>query len=401
MKRIAQMASALLCCAAAFAASGAAGAGTKNQSPPIDDKAVTAFIDKALVEKHIPGISAALIVDGDVIWAKGFGVADIASQRPVTPETLFVMASVSKTVVAAALMHAVEHHALSLDADINTYLPFPVRNPHFPDAIITARQLATHTSSINDGPLYYGPVSYHYGGDNPIPLGSFLAAYLTPGGQYYDAEHNFLAQAPGKKWQYSNVGAGLEAYVVESATGMRFEQYCAKNIFEPLGMVATAWHQRDVDMTRHAIPYAAVEGQFFPIQHFGLATWPDGGLRTTTLDLARFVGMIAQGGTLHGVQILSSATVHEMLARQAVTIERAGLSSDTHAQAIIWRIDGFENGTPTRYSHGGADPGAATWATFDLAKHIGVVVFANTSANKGVGDTFDTIVDLLFKATHR
>jgi CubicO group peptidase (beta-lactamase class C family) len=297
-------------------------------------------------------------------------------------------------------MHAVEHQALDLDADINTYLSFPVRNPHAPDVSITPRQLATHTSSIIDSPLYYGPVSYHFGGDNPIPLGSFLAGYLTSGGQYYDAEHNFLTQAPGTKWQYSNVGAGLEAYVIESATHMRFEQYCAKNIFEPLGMVSTGWHQRDVDITRHAIPYADVEGMLVPLEHFGLATWPDGGLRTTTLDLARFVGMIVQGGTLHGVQILKSATVHDMLARQPLPLEVGGPPA-SHVQAIFWRIDGFKDGQPTRYSHGGADPGAATFVIFDLAKHVGVVMFANTSSNKGVGETFDGVVDLLFKATHR
>jgi CubicO group peptidase (beta-lactamase class C family) len=381
----------------AMAAIGAS-AGSKPELQ-IDDKAVTSYIEKALPEQHIPGLSAALIVDGDVVWAKGFGLADVASQSPVTPETLFVMASVSKTIVAAALMYAVEHRALELDADVNKYLPFRVRNPHSPDAIITARQLATHTSSIIDSPVYYGPVSYHFGGDNPIALGSFLAAYLTPGGQYYDAEHNFLDQAPGTKRQYSNVGAGLEAYVIESATGVRFEQYCAKNIFEPLGMVATAWHQRDVDMSRHAIPYADVEGMSVPLQHFGLATWPDGGLRTTTLDLARFVGMIMQGGTLHGVQVLNGATVHDMLARQS--IERSVSSSDKHAHAIFWQIDDPKDGAPTRYSHGGADPGAATYATFDPAKHVGVVVFANTSPNKGVGATIDNIVDLLFKATRR
>lgn len=183
--------------------------------------------------------------------------------------------------------------------------------------------------------------------------------------------------------------------------GLQLFKYCAKNIFEPLGMIATAWHQRDVDMTRHAIPYADVEGMLVPLQHFGLATWPDGGLRTSTLDLARFVGMLIQGGTLHGVRIPNTATIHDLLARQPATIESGGRPSNSHAQAIVWRIDEFKDGVPTRYSHGGADPGAAIFVTFDIAKHVGVVVFANTGSNKGVGATFDGVVDLLFKATHR
>ena len=109
-----------------------AAAAASTASDAIDDKPIDASIEKALREQHIPGLAAALIVDGGIAWAKGFGVADVASQRAVTPDTLFVMASVSKTVLAAAMMHAVEHGHLSLDSDINSFLPFPVRNPGFP-----------------------------------------------------------------------------------------------------------------------------------------------------------------------------------------------------------------------------------------------------------------------------
>ena len=283
----------------------------------IDEGPLAKFIEGQLAERHIPGMAAAVVVDGDVVWAKGFGYADLGTKQPVTPDTLFVMASVSKTMVAAALMHAVEHGRLSLDADINTILPFPVRNPHFPDAAITARHLATHSSGIVDNDKFYGsPASYHFGGDNPISLGAFLAAYLTPGGEFYDGKENFSNNAPGSKWQYSNVSAGLAGYVVESASGMPFDAYCRKYIFDPLGMVNTGWHQRDVDMSRHATPYANLEGEFVPYRHYGLATWPDGGLRTTVLDLGRFVGMIMEGGSLHGVSIMKPSTVQAMLEPQ-------------------------------------------------------------------------------------
>lgn len=208
--------------------------------------------------------------------------------------------------VAVALMHAVDNGKLSLDKDINTIFPFSVQSPYFPHAVITARHLATHTSGVLDNEQSYSsPISYHYSGDNPVSLGAFLAAYFTPGGAFYDDKANFANRMPGVKWEYSNIGAGLAGYVIEAVTGMPFDGYCKKSIFDPLGMASTRWHQTDVDMRRHATPYAYTDRQFVPYQHYGLATWPDGGLRTTVLDLGRFLGMIMEGGSLHGVNIVN------------------------------------------------------------------------------------------------
>jgi CubicO group peptidase (beta-lactamase class C family) len=368
----------------------------------IDEAQLANFIEDRVAEQHIPGLAAAVVVDGDVVWAKGFGYADLGARRPVTPDTLFVMASVSKTMVAAGLMHAVEHGALGLDTDLSTILPFPARNPHFPKVAITARHLATHTSGIIDNDkLYGGPASYHYGGDNPISLGAFLAAYLTPGGEIYDEKENFSGNLPGTKWQYSNVGAGLAGYAVESATGMSFDAYCRKYIFDPLGMVNTGWHQRDVDMSRHAIPYAYKDGQFVPYRHYGLATWPDGGLRTSVVDLGRFLGMIMEGGSLHGVTILKPASVQSMLKPQGMTVVREGVPAGSVEQAIFWIKSSGPNGEPPRYQHSGGDPGTSTFVAFEPDKHVGVLVFANTDGTKAVDDSLREIMNRLFKATKR
>ena len=367
----------------------------------IDDKPVRASIEKALREQHIPGLAAALVIDGDVAWAQGFGVADVATQRAVTPDTVFVMASVSKTVIAAAMMHAVEHGTLSLDADINSVLPFPVRNPHFPAAGITLRELATHTSGIIDGPVYLSPASYYFGGDNPISLGAFLAAYLTPGGKFYDADQNFSQSAPGVKWEYSNIGAALAALTIDSATGIPFDAYCRRYLFEPLGMVDTGWHQRDVDMRRHATPYAVADGHFVPYPHYGLATWPDGGLRTTVIDFGRFLGMLMQGGTLHGVTVLKAASIQTMLASQSVTVVRKGPPARTISQSLFWISDGVPDGQPKRFRHSGGDPGATTEVVFDPQQRVGVIVFTNADPTHEIGASLGEIVDLLFKAAHR
>jgi CubicO group peptidase (beta-lactamase class C family) len=372
-------------------------------SPPtstVEEQPIIAFIEKAITEHHVPGMAVSLVRDGDVVWAKGFGLADIRANRPVNPDTLFVMASVSKTLIAAALMHAVQNHRLTLDADIDSWLPFPVRNPNFPDTKITLRQLATHSSGIIDNyTIYGGPDNYHDGGDNPTSLGAFLAAYLVPGGAYFSTQ-NFAARRPGSQWQYSNVGAALAGFVIESATGMPFDVYCHKFIFEPLGMVNTGWHQREVEMERHAIPYRSVDGQFVPHAHYGLATWPDGGLRTTVLDLSRFAAMILQGGALNEVTLMKPATVEAMLASQGVAMEHPGIPKGTREEAIFWQRSTQPDGS-VRLQHGGSDPGAATMVVLDPKKHVGALVFVNTDPTDVVADDMSKIVDMLFQASGR
>ena len=128
-------------------------------------------------EAGIVGLGAAIIVNKKVVWMKGYGFADKEHGVPFTPDTIMNIGSISKTFTGVALMRAVQEGKLSLDEDINTYLPFKVINPFFPNERITLRQLATHTSGITDRwSIYEG--TYHYGGDSPEPLGEFLKELL-------------------------------------------------------------------------------------------------------------------------------------------------------------------------------------------------------------------------------
>ena len=90
------------------------------------------------------------MADGRIVWSRGYGWANIASAAPVTPDTDFMLASISKTVMATAAMQAVEDGLLALDADVNAVLPFAVRNPGHPAVPITLRRLLTHTASLRD-----------------------------------------------------------------------------------------------------------------------------------------------------------------------------------------------------------------------------------------------------------
>src|SRR5712675_1456396 len=102
----------------------------------------------------VPGLAAAVVKNGRIVCTATAGLANIEENRPVTPDTLFLIASVSKTITATAVMQLYDERKFQLDDDINRYLPFTVRIPASPSAPITFRQLLNHTSSIKDNTTY-------------------------------------------------------------------------------------------------------------------------------------------------------------------------------------------------------------------------------------------------------
>jgi CubicO group peptidase (beta-lactamase class C family) len=252
----------------------------------------------ALMETHrIPGAVAVVVRDGGVALAKGYGLADLASGRPVDPErTLFRVASVSKLFVATAVMQLVEQGKLELDADVNQTLR-DFRVPAAFGAPVTLRRLLTHTAGFDDRHLgTAAPLAAE-----PVPLARYLAARLPP-----------RVMPPGDLISYSNHGYGLAGHLVELASGVPFEAYVQREIFAPLGMA----HSRfgfDAPAPRDlARPYALRGGRHEDLDYDRLRFSPAGALVTTGADIARF--MLAQLGLgrLGDARILAEPTALEM-----------------------------------------------------------------------------------------
>ena len=176
---------------------------------------------------NMPGLGFASVRGDSVVYMDAMGYANMLEQKPFTPQTRMVIASVSKTFIATAVMQLREQGKLGLDDDISRYLPFEVRNPHFPNDSITVRMLMTHTASITDA-AYRSDVFYLFGyTDYPESIGSFLTNYLTPEGAYHDpmlySEHK-----PGTEYSYSNVAYTL-AYLVERISALITKPVPSKN----------------------------------------------------------------------------------------------------------------------------------------------------------------------------
>ncbi|WP_426284546.1 serine hydrolase domain-containing protein [Luteibacter sp. E-22] len=353
----------------------AAGAQTAPPSPP-DLSALDAMVMKRMTDAGMVGVGAAIIVDKKLVWMKGYGYADRERGTPFTPATVMNIGSISKTVTGTAMMLAVEEGKLSLDEDINTYLPFKVVNPYFPTVPITLRQLATHTSSISDRwPVYKN--TYHYGGDSPVKLGDFLANYFDKGGTDY-AEDNFVKHKPGTYREYSNIGAGLAGFIVERAVGEPLNTYTRRRIFAPLKMDDTAWFLSEVKPSKHARLYVSQMDLAIPIEPYGGTTYPDGGVRTSVADLSKLFMMILDNGKLGDVRVLKEGSVRAMRTLQFNASNKPdNVKLDEKNAGLFWE----SKFNMTRIGHGGMDPGLKTEMLSSLSGDIGVVLFTNTSVD--------------------
>ncbi len=337
------------------------------------DQDVDSGFMRAMQAAKVPGAALLVIRDGQIDKTNAYGLADPRTGQRVTPDTLFTIASISKTVTATALMTLYEQGKFALDDDINLYLPFAVRNPNFPDAPITFRMLLTHTSSIRDSRVYnrqYTLLQKPVLPDSPIPLGEYLYDYLTPAGKWFHPKNNFLKQPPGTRYIYSNTGFGLVGYLTELISGMPFSAYCKKAVFTPLGMEQTAWHYKDVDTNRMAVPYGYnnLLRQPKPIGFYGYPTYPDGALKTSVNEYARFLSIfINEGKTFEGKPFLQPETVKEMLTLHSYP----GMSSGEKSVGLAWHHGRMF------YQHTGGDPGIFTIVIFDPAARQGAVLFTN------------------------
>lgn len=366
-----------------LAGAGCAGQTTQSQETPaatlspavpssfddVSPAGLDAYIQAKMKVAHVPGLAACVVSDGEIVWARGYGWANVEKRRPVTPDTGFMLASISKTFVATAVMQQVEAGTLSLDADVNTYLPFPVRNPKHPDDPITLRQLLTHTSSVRDYmPVWYGKNDlYTYGQDSPVPLDAFLEGYLTTGGSYWNRK-DYSRFAPGKNYEYSNVGVDLAAYVVESVTGTPFDQYCATQVFAPLGMNTTSYMLEGLDRSALAMPYrhASGPGKYRAYGHYSYPDYPCGQARSSVSQLGRFLASYTSDGTYQGVQLLKPESVAEILRPQ---------TSLYRGQGLAWYRERVRG--PKVLGHQGGDSGVCTFMFFDEKTGDGAIVLTN------------------------
>ncbi|MEX0754627.1 MAG: serine hydrolase domain-containing protein [Actinomycetota bacterium] len=314
---------------------------------------------------RVPGLAFAVTRGNEVAWTSALGFANVHKQRRATPDTPFMLASVSKTVTGVAAMQAVQDGLVDLDADVDDVLPWSVRNPEHPNDPITLRQLLTHTSSMRDDWSVY--TRFYTRGDSPVPLGGFLRRCLTSDGDL--SGRWFQPVRPGRRYRYCNQGVALAGFIVEAASGTPFDTWCEDRIFDPLGMRATSWHLAGLRREKVAMP-SRWDGpdDWTAYGQYGYPDYPDGQLRSSARSLARFLAaFVGFGRSAHGVRILDRDLARHMRREQVPSLE--------YGQGLIWYRIAMRGRTVL--GHTGGDSGVSTRMFFRPADRRGSLVLAN------------------------
>lgn len=333
------------------------------------DAAWQTALSATFASSGLPGYCA-IQIDAEHTRCFADGYAQKPS-RAYTWSTRQPVGSVSKTFIGLALAQLQHDKTLDLDAPIERYLSWRVRNPYFPNVPITLRQLATHTSSIRDRTAAYA-TSYVPRDSESASLGEFLQRYLdanarpTKGNKSEPRYQrlNFMRAAPGNTYEYSNIGAALAAYVIEVKLEMPFARYVEKNILSPVGM-QSSFHAGASDAQLH-------QSGGSTIKPYRLITYPDGGLIASCNDLARYLDQILAANAGRD-SVLDSEAVRQMLAPQFLGKRPAKLPPKITDHGLFWEIRGDKVG------HSGSDPGVTALVALDPKKARASVQLTNVN----------------------
>lgn len=323
------------------------------------------LIQQQMEQDQIPSLVAGIIKEDSLVWQQSYGYHDQENQEAPTSQTIYHLASISKTFTAVAALQLYEQGKLDLAQDINLYLPFPIRNPNFPDQPITARMLLTHTSSLawptnEENPQF----NDRFSGDSAMPLAEWIPAYLIPNGDKY-LSITWQQNAPGSTVQYTNVGLALLGYLVEVISGQNFARYCQDHIFGPLQMSHSGFLLSDVDTNLLATLYFEES----VIEPYSVPHYPASMVKSSLEDLSHFLIAVMNGGVYAGIRILQEQTVQEML-RIQVPAARLG---------YIWQY--VDNGW---VGHNGGYWGVTSNFDFHPEKRVGVILLTNTNGKESL-----------------
>ncbi len=269
------------------------------------EPASTTKLADRMAALHVPGVSIAVIHDGKIEWARGFGVTRIGGPG-VTPDTLFQAASISKPVAAMAVLHIVESGKLDLDADVNQYLKsWKVPASKFTEnAKVTLRELLSHTA----GMTVHGFPGYASGA--PIPT----LVQILNGEKPANTPAIFVDTVPGTNWRYSGGGFVVAQLLLQELTGQPFPKMMHDLVLAPAGMARSTYEQ--------PLPQNRISEAAMPYQRNGEAviggphTYPEmapAGLWTTPSDLARYAIEIQKDLAGKSGGVISQAMAREML----------------------------------------------------------------------------------------
>lgn len=295
---------------------------TSSEAPAPTLSGVGAAMAEMIAKNEIAGAVTLVVSKDRILHLESTGFADVAAKRPMTPDALFWIASMTKPVTGVAVLMLQDEGKLSVTDPVAKYLPEfgALKTPSGKPANLTITQILTHTSGLGEAT---GPAA-----EQAHTLADLVPIWLAAPMQY----------EPGEKWKYTQSGINAASRIVEVVTGMTFDAFVQKRIFDPLGMKDTTFYPTDAQRARLATAYAknkdsgALEA-VPPRTDFGTRARPpqgNGGLYSTGPDYARFCQMLLDGGTFDGRRYLSAEAMKLLSTPQTGDLPTGFFQSDTY-----------------------------------------------------------------------
>ena len=345
-------------------------------------KTATRKLDAALADmiggygEKVPGLAVIVYKNGREVYRNMMGNRFLSPRNknwnlPVTSESRFRVASISKIFTATGYMKLVEEGKINLDEDVSRYLGFTLRNPSYPNRIITSWMLLSHTSSLRDYPTPY------------VPFKSNVKSFFT------SADCWTRGKAPGSYFSYCNLNFVLLATIMEKVSGQRFDKYITKNVLKPLDIkgsfnlrdfsssdlqkMGTLYRKTKGESGRYYaqiddrpidLPSASLLSSYRPGTNAGIFS-PQGGLRISPEELAHMLQMLMNQGSYKGREVLKPATV-QLMEKQVWKYDPLTPNGDIENSCIE------SYGLPLEYFSGnGSTRPAPNRPDFDLVGHLG------------------------------
>jgi len=348
----------------------------------------TAAIQQIMQENPVMGLSVAVVKNNKIIYTQSFGLKDAETNTPLSNENIFRIASISKSFSATAIMQLVEAKKLSLDQDVSELIGFKVRNPKFPETVITLRLMLSHLSSINDSQGYFSLDSI-----NPAKSDNWNNCY-----------NNY---EPGKGYVYCNLNFNIIGTIIEKVSGERFDTYIQNHILKPLQLYG-GYYVNGLDKSKFATIYEyqpdaskfvvspnayapkTTEVAAYQMGYSAPIFSPTGGMKISAQDLATYMMMHANYGKYNGVRIISKKS-SKLMQTVVSDVARYGFALETPGSII----DGEK-----LIGHTGSAYGLFSAMFFNPQEKYGIVVISNgchPGETKGYNNVIRKTVNALYQ----
>ncbi len=350
----------------------------KKAEKPVNLKGFNEFVAKVMADWQVPGMAVAIVKDGKVIFAEGFGLRDMAQGLKVTPNTLFPIGSCSKAFTAADVGILVDEGKVAWDEPVRTYLPDFKLQDEYASAHATLRDLLSHRTGLPRHDLMWMG-------------GQFSRQELFDRLRFLEMNEELRAA-----WQYQNHMFMTAGYLVGRVSGSSWEEFTQKRILDPLGMKATNF---SVDLTRKSpdfsLPYMKIKDEIGPVPFRDIASvGPAGSINSNVLDMAQWVMMNLAKGKAGDKQIVSEASMGQVHSPQMLVPAPIRYDEILYmSYGMGWLIAPYRGHLLVEHS-GGIDGFIAQVALLPR-ENGGLVVLSNLNGTAAPGIVLYNIVDRL------